>query len=58
MAKLARDLVTADPAGCSLHITIDEIAKRMVKIDCGEIPIVDTGDRIVGVVTGRAIVSR
>ena len=58
MAKLARDVMTPDPACCSPRTTIDEIAKLMVQIDCGEIPVVDTGDRIVGVVTDRDIVCR
>jgi CBS domain-containing protein len=58
MAKRARDLMTPDPACCSPHTTIDEIAKLMVDVDCGEIPVVDTADRIVGVVTDRDIVCR
>jgi CBS domain-containing protein len=50
--------MTPDPACCSPHTTIDEIAKLMVEVDCGEIPVVDIDDRIVGVVTDRDIVCR
>jgi CBS domain-containing protein len=50
--------MTPDPACCSPHTTIDEIAKLMVEVDCGGIPVVDTDDRIVGVVTDRDIVCR
>lgn len=37
---------------------MDEIAKLMVQNNCGEIPIVDTADHVVGVVTDRDIVCR
>jgi CBS domain-containing protein len=37
---------------------VDEIAKLMVQNNCGEIPIVDTADHVVGVVTDRDIVCR
>jgi CBS domain-containing protein len=50
--------MTPDPACCSPHTTIDEIAKLMVEVDCGGIPVVDTDDRILGVVTDRDIVCR
>lgn len=58
MAKLARDIMTPDPACCGPNTTLDEVAKMMVENDCGEIPIIDTNDRIVGVVTDRDIVCR
>jgi CBS domain-containing protein len=50
--------MTPDPARCTATTSIDEVAKLMVQNDCGEIPIVDTGDRIIGVVTDRDIVCR
>jgi CBS domain-containing protein len=53
---MARDVMTPDPWCCSPLTTVDEIAKLMVDGDCGEIPVVDTTDRIVGVVTDRDIV--
>lgn len=58
MTKLARDVMTPDPACCTASTSIDEVAKLMVQNDCGEIPIVDTRDRVVGVVTDRDIVCR
>ena len=58
MAKSARDVMTADPACCSADTTLDRIAQMMVKNDCGEIPIVDGGNRPIGVITDRDIVYR
>ena len=58
MAKLARDVMTPDPACCSTNATLDEVAKLMVQNDCGEIPVLDTADRPVGVITDRDIVCR
>lgn len=55
---LARDVMTPDPARCAPHTTLDEVAKLMVQHDCGEIPVVDTSDRPIGVVTDRDIVCR
>ena len=56
--KLARDVMTPDPACCTPHTSVDEVAKLMVENNCGEIPVIDTNDRIVGVVTDRDIVCR
>ena len=58
MAKLARDVMTADPACCSPNTTLDQVAKMMVQNNCGEIPVIDTSSRPVGVVTDRDIVCR
>jgi CBS domain-containing protein len=58
VTKLAKDVMTPDPACCTPHTTLDDVAKLMAANDCGEIPVVDTGDRIVGVVTDRDIVTR
>ena len=58
MAKLARDLMTADPACCSPDTTLEKIATLMVANDCGEIPIIDRSGRPIGVVTDRDIVCR
>jgi CBS domain-containing protein len=58
MAKLAKDVMTADPACCSPNTTLDQVAKMMVQNDCGEIPIIDTANRPIGVVTDRDIVCR
>jgi len=58
MAKLARDVMTRDPACCSHNTTLDEVARMMVQNDCGEIPVVDSSDRPIGVITDRDIVVR
>ena len=58
MGKLARDVMTPDPACCSPNMTLDQVAKLMVHNDCGEIPVIDTGDRPIGVITDRDIVCR
>ena len=58
MTKLARDVMTPDPACCSPTTTLDLVAKMMVLNDCGEIPVIDAADRPIGVVTDRDIVCR
>lgn len=58
MVKLARDVMTADPACCTPNMTLDQVAKLMVQNDCGEIPVVDSGDQPIGVITDRDIVCR
>lgn len=58
MPKYARDVMTPDPACCSPTTTLDDVAKLMAQNDCGEIPVVDPADQIVGVVTDRDIVCR
>jgi Predicted signal-transduction protein containing cAMP-binding and CBS domains len=58
VAKLAKDVMTPDPACCSPNTTLDQVAKMMVQNDCGEIPIIDTANRPIGVVTDRDIVCR
>src|SRR3954463_8321892 len=56
----ARDLMTADPACCTPETPIREIARLMVRCDCGEIPVVEQGglQKPIGVVTDRDIVCR
>ena len=58
MAKLARDVMTPDPACCTPNTTLDEVAKLMAHNDCGEIPVLDTADQPIGVITDRDIVCR
>jgi CBS domain-containing protein len=58
MAKLARDVMTPDPACWSPHTSLDLVARMMVQNDCGEIPIVNAANHPVGVVTDRDIVCR
>ena len=58
MMRTARDVMTPDPACCTARTTLDEVAKMMVQNSCGEIPVVDVNDRLIGVVTDRDIVCR
>jgi len=58
MARLARDIMTPDPACCGPHTTLDEVARMMLQNDCGEIPIVDADNCVIGVITDRDIVCR
>jgi CBS domain-containing protein len=51
MAKLARDVMTPDPACCTVTTTLDQVARLMVQNDCGEIPVIDTADHPIGVIT-------
>jgi CBS domain-containing protein len=58
MPRTARDVMTPDPACCTAHTTLDQVAKLMVENSCGEIPVVDVNDQPIGVVTDRDIVCR
>ena len=58
MAKIARDVMTPDPACCTPSTTLDQVARMMVQNDCGEIPVIDVNDQPIGVVTDRDIVCR
>ena len=58
MNRIARDVMTADPACCTPGTTLDQVARMMVQNDCGEIPVIDLNDRPIGVVTDRDIVCR
>jgi CBS domain-containing protein len=58
MAKIARDVMTTNPACCKPETPLDQVAKLMVQHDCGEIPVIDSAEQPVGVVTDRDIVCR
>ena len=58
MASQARDIMTAGPSCCTATATLDQVAKLMVQNDCGEIPVVDHAERLLGVITDRDIVCR
>ncbi len=58
MARVARDVMTPNPACCTPTTTLDQVAKLMVHNDCGEIPVVDGSDQPIGVITDRDIVCR
>jgi CBS domain-containing protein len=55
-----REVMTANPACCTADTPLPEVARMMVKHDCGEIPVVDNQSSKVpiGVVTDRDIVCR
>ena len=58
MSKRARDVMTVNPALCTPDTSLDRVARLMLQHDCGEIPVVDSAEQVVGVVTDRDIVCR
>ena len=58
MGTLARDVMTTEPSCCTASATLDQVAKLMVQNDCGEIPVVDRAEKLIGVITDRDIVCR
>jgi CBS domain-containing protein len=56
--KTAREVMTAGPVCCTPGTSLDEVAKLMRQNDCGEIPVVDSDERLTGVITDRDIVCR
>ena len=56
--RLAREVMTVNPACCTPETTLDEVAKLMRQHDCGEIPVIDPAEQPIGVVTDRDIVCR
>ena len=53
-----KDVMTPDPVCCRRDSSLQEVARKMVEHDCGEIPVVDEGGKAVGVVTDRDICCR
>ena len=58
MSKLAKEIMTPSPQCCSGETTLNDVANLMVEADCGEIPITDGSNRLIGVITDRDIVCR
>ena len=58
MAKLARDVMTSNPGCCTPETPLEQVAKLMIQHDCGEIPVIDSAELVVGVITDRDIVCR
>jgi CBS domain-containing protein len=56
----AREIMTARPVVCTADATLQAVAELMVEYDCGEIPVVDSLERMIpiGVVTDRDITCR
>jgi CBS domain-containing protein len=55
-----RELMTRNPACCTPETPLAEVARMMMRSDCGEIPIVDSREsmRPIGVITDRDIAIR
>ena len=53
-----RSVMTANPATCGRDATLQEVAQLMKQNDCGQIPVVDEGNKPVGVITDRDIAVR
>ena len=58
MPQTAKELMTPDPQCCTADQTLNDVARMMMECDCGEIPVVDTQKKLIGVVTDRDIVCR
>ena len=56
MAKLAKQIMTPGPQCCSSDTSLNDVANLMVEADCGEIPVTDASNRLIGVITDRDIV--
>jgi CBS domain-containing protein len=56
-----KDLMTAEPAFCTQHSSLVDVARMMRDYDCGAIPVVDdasVGKKLIGIITDRDIVVR
>jgi CBS domain-containing protein len=53
-----QDIMTKEPASSLPETSLQDVAKMMIDCDCGEIPIIEAGGKVIGVVTDRDIVCR
>jgi CBS domain-containing protein len=56
-----KDIMSSNPACCTLDTSISEVAQMMVEYDCGALPVVDNPESmrpLLGVLTDRDIVCR
>jgi CBS domain-containing protein len=56
-----KELMTAEPACCTQHSNLVDVARLMRDHDCGALPVVEDsaiGEKLVGIVTDRDIVLR
>jgi len=53
-----KEIMSSDPACCAPAASVEEAARLMAERDCGEIPVVDSGHKPLGVVTDRDIACR
>ncbi len=54
----AEQIMTKNPACCSPEQTVQEAAALMAKHNCGQIPVIDHDNSLVGVITDRDIACR
>ena len=54
----ARDIMTKNPECCTRDNTARDAAKVMRDRDCGVVPVIDDGGRVVGIVTDRDLALR
>lgn len=52
------DVMSRNPCCCLEDTNLEAVARKMVEYDCGEIPVVDSSGRPVGVLTDRDICCR
>lgn len=53
-----KDVMTKNPVYCTPETKLDTVAHLMLEHNCGEIPILDDRDELIGVVTDRDIACR
>lgn len=56
--KTVKEVMTKQPECCAVDTTLQEVAEKMLNLNCGEIPVLDDQDKLVGVITDRDIVTR
>ena len=52
------DLMSRSPCCCDADASLQEVARKMVDHDCGEIPVLDSAGKPIGVLTDRDIYCR
>jgi CBS domain-containing protein len=57
---LIRDVMTGEPTTCTPETSLEEVARRMVDVDCGCLPVVRSEEDLtpIGAITDRDIVCR
>jgi len=51
-------VMTRNPAACRVNTPLRDVARMMLENDCGQIPVLDDKNRLIGVVTDRDITIR
>lgn len=55
---VAKDVMTSNPSVCREENTVYDVVRIMSREDCGVVPVVDTDDKCVGIITDRDICLR